>query len=137
MDHPMIECWISNPCSNLLRVGCEKKNYDPKKIILKNQVKICTYELEFVEFPEINIYSCGQKGLTVHRTIVVKLPLLQAVWAGQGSILCFVIWIDFFLGPWLVVGQFIDISNQIEPTGEVANILQKKLYNAALYKNFL
>ena len=24
-------------------------------------------------------YSCGQKGLTVHRTIVVKLPLLRAV----------------------------------------------------------
>ena len=53
------------------------------------------------------------------------------MWAGQGSILRFVNWIDFFLGPWLVVGQFIDISNQIEPTGEVANILQKNLYNAA------
>ena len=56
---------------------------------------------------------------------------------GQGSILRFVIWIDFFLGPWLVVGQFIDISNQIEPTGEVANILQKNVYNAALYNFFL
>ena len=53
---------------------------------------------------------------------------------GHGSIFHFVIWIDFFLGPWLEVCQFIDISNQIEPTGEVANILQKNLYNAALYK---
>ena len=79
-------------------------------------------------------YSCGNKGLTVHRTIVVKLPLLRAMWAGQGSILRFVIWIDFFLGPWLVEGQFVDISNQIEPTGEVANILQKNLYNASLNK---
>ena len=37
---------------------------------------------------------------TIHRTIVVKLPLLRAVWAGragQGSILRFVILIDFFL----------------------------------------
>ena len=46
---------------------------------------------------------------------------------GQGSVLRFVILIDFFLGPWLEVSQFIDISNQIEPTGEVANILQKKI----------
>ena len=59
------------------------------------------------------------------------------MWAGHGSIFHFVIWIDFFLGPWLVVGQFIDISNQIEPTGEVANILQKNLYNAALYQKIL
>ena len=58
----------------------------------------------------------------IHRTIVVKLPLLRAVRAGQESILRFAILIDFFLGPWLVVCQFIDISNQIEPTGEVANI---------------
>ena len=58
------------------------------------------------------------------------------MWAGQESILRFAILIDFFLGPWLVVCQFIDISNQIEPTGEVANILQKNLYNAALNKFF-
>ena len=40
----------------------------------------------------------------------------------------------FFLGPWLLVCQFIQISNQMEPTGEVSNIEQKKLYNALLYK---
>ena len=34
---------------------------------------------------------------TIHRTIVVKLPLLRAVWAGQRSIICFVILIEFFL----------------------------------------
>ena len=30
--------------------------------------------------------------------------------------------IYFFLCHWLLVCQFIDISNQMEPTGEVANI---------------
>ena len=69
------------------------------------------------------LYSRAQKPMcTIHRAYGVKLPLFRAVWAGQGSILPFVIWIDFFLGPWIVVGQFIDISNQIEPIGEVANI---------------
>ena len=33
--------------------------------------------------------------------------------------------------------QFIEISNQMEPNGEVSNIEQKNLYNALLYiKNF-
>ena len=36
----------------------------------------------------------------------------------------------FFLGPWFLVCQFIDISNQMEQTGKVANILQNNLYNA-------
>ena len=30
--------------------------------------------------------------------------------------------------------QFIDISNQMESTGEVSNVEQKKLYNGLLYK---
>ena len=57
----------------------------------------------------------------------VKLPLLKIVWAGQGWILPYVKWLNLFLGPWLIVCQFIDISNQIEPTGEVANILHKNI----------
>ena len=38
-----------------------------------------------------------------------------------------------FFGPWLLVCQFIDISNQMEPTGEVSNVEQKKKYNALIY----
>ena len=72
----------------------------------------------------------------IHRTIVVKLPLLRAVWAGQGSILRFVIWIDFFLGPWLVVCQFVEIFNQMESNGDVTSIERFFLYNATLYKFF-
>ena len=40
----------------------------------------------------------------------------------------------FFLGPWLLVCQFIDISNQMETTGEVSSVEQKNLYNALLCK---
>ena len=87
-------------------------------------------------YPYALVYSCGQKGLTVHRTIVVKLPLLRAVWAGQGSILRFVILIHFFLGPWLDVCQFVEISNQMESNGEVTSIERIFLYNAALYNFF-
>ena len=54
--------------------------------------------------------------------------------AGAGLILPLEKWIHFFLGPWFLVCQFIEISNQMEPTGEVSNVEQKKLYNALLYK---
>ena len=43
-------------------------------------------------------------------------------------------WIHFFLSPWLLVCQFIEISNQMEPTGKVSNVEQKDLYNALLCK---
>ena len=33
-------------------------------------------------------------------------------------------WIHFFLGPWLVVCQFIEISNQMESNGKVLNLEQ-------------
>ena len=60
------------------------------------------------------------------------------MWAGQGLIIPQEKWIHFFLGPWLLVFQFIEISNQMEPTGEVSsNIEQKNLYNALLYKKIL
>ena len=42
--------------------------------------------------------------------------------------------IYFFLGPWHLVCQFIEISNQMESTGEVSNVEQKNLYNGLLYK---
>ena len=82
-----------------------------------------------------NLCTVELKNLcAIHRTIVVKLPLLRAVWAGQGSILPFVILIDFFLGPWLVVCQFVEISNQMESNGEVLSLEQIFLFNTILYK---
>ena len=46
--------------------------------------------------------------------------------------------IHFFLDPWFFVCQFVEISNQIGTTGEVSNVKQKNLYNAALsYKEIL
>ena len=93
-----------------------------------------------VDFHCENIYcndTVELKNLcAVHRTIVVKLPLLRAVWAGQGSILRFVILMEFFLGPWLDVCQFVEISNQMESNGEVTSIERIFLYNATLYKFF-
>ena len=84
------------------------------------------------------VHTVELKNLcAVHRTIVVKLPLLRAVWAGQGSILRFVILMEFFLGPWLDVCQFVEISNQMESNGEVTSIERIFLYNAALYNFFL
>ena len=65
------------------------------------------------------------KDLTLHRACVVKLPLLRAVSARQGWILPFVKWVHFFLGPWLLVYQFIEISNQMEVNGEVSNFERK------------
>ena len=69
-----------------------------------------------------NIQLGEKKDSTLHRVYGVKLPLLRAVWVGQGLILPLEKLIHFFLGPWLLVCQFIDIFNQMEPTGEVANI---------------
>ena len=40
---------------------------------------------------------------------------------GYGWILCLVKWNNFFLGPWLLVYRFIEISNQIELNAEVWN----------------
>ena len=34
-------------------------------------------------------------------------------------------WIHFFMGPWLLVCKFIEISNQMEATGEVLKNLTK------------
>ena len=44
-------------------------------------------------------YSWGKKDSTLHRAYGVKLPLLRAVWAGQGLILSLEKRIHFFLGP--------------------------------------
>ena len=78
-----------------------------------------------------------RKDWTLHIAIEVKLPWLRAVPAGQEWILTLEKWIHFFLGPWLLVYQFIDISNQMESTGEVSNVVQKNLYNALLYEKIL
>ena len=71
-----------------------------------------------------------RKDCTLHRAIEVKLPLLRVVSTGQEWILSLVKWVHFFLGPWLLVCQFLEISNQMEPTGEVSNVEPKNLYNA-------
>ena len=55
---------------------------------------------------------------------------------GQGSILRFVILIDFFLGPWLDVCQFVEISNQMESNGAVSNFEMKILCNSVLHNFF-
>ena len=59
------------------------------------------------------------------------------MWAEQGSILRFVILIDFFLGPWLDVCQFVEISNQMGSNGEVSNFENKNLFNTLLYEIFV
>ena len=75
--------------------------------------KLITYGLDTV---------VDRKDWTLHRAIEVKLPWLRAVPAGQEWILPLEKWAHFFLGPWLLVCQFIDISNQMETTGEVSKI---------------
>ena len=83
------------------------------------------------------LHTVGElKDLTLHRTIVVKLPQLRAALTEQGSILPIVRWIDFFLGPWLLVYQSIEISNQMESNGEVSNFEMKILCNSVLHNFF-
>ena len=66
------------------------------------------------------ILTVGElKDLTLHRANVVKLPWLRAVSASQEWILSIVKWVHFFLGPWLLVCQLREISNQMESNGEV------------------
>ena len=67
------------------------------------------------------------KDWTLHRAIEVKVPWLRAVPAMQEWILPLKKWVHFFLGPWLLVCQFTDISNQMESSGEVSNVEQKNL----------
>ena len=43
------------------------------------------------------------------------------MWAGYGWILLLIKWVHFFLGPWLLVCQFVEISNQMELNDEVWN----------------
>ena len=58
------------------------------------------------------------------------------MWAGQGLILPLEKWVHFFLDPWLLVCQFIEISNQMEPTGEVSNVEQKNYIMPYYIKDF-
>ena len=76
------------------------------------------------------------KDWTLHRAIEVKVPWLRAVPARQEWILPLKKLVHFFLGPWLLVCQFIDIFNQKETTGELSNIERIFLYNGPLYKFF-
>ena len=62
---------------------------------------------------------------------------MRAVSARQEWILTFVKWVLFFLGPWLLVYQFIDISNQIEANGHVLNFGKNNLCNSLSYKKIV
>ena len=75
------------------------------------------------------------KDWTLHRAIEVKVPWLRAVPARQEWILPLKKLVHFFLGPWLLVCQFIDISNQMETDGEVSNI-KSIFFNRAFYNFF-
>ena len=55
---------------------------------------------------------------------------------GHGWILTFVKWLHFFIGPWLLVCQFMEISNQMESNGEVSNFEMKNLCNSVLHNFF-
>ena len=73
------------------------------------------------------MYSWGIKGFDKTPIYDVKLPLLQALWAGWWWVLPLEKWVHFLLGPWRLVCQFIDISNQIEVNGHVSNFGIKKI----------
>ena len=47
------------------------------------------------------------------------------MWAGHGWILPLVKWVHIYLGPWLLVYQFTEISNQMEQNGLVSNFQNK------------
>ena len=42
----------------------------------------------------------------------------------------------FFIGPWLLVCQFMEISNQMESNGKVSNFEMKNLCNSVLHNFF-
>ena len=75
------------------------------------------------------------KGYTIP-CLWSKTTLITGGVGRTGRILPLVKSVHFFLGPWLLVFQFIEISNQIEVNGHVLNFEQKKLYNSLLYKKF-
>ena len=74
-------------------------------------------------------YSKIQKKNVFVQSVLygVKLPKLQALWQGHGWILPLVKRIYFFLDPWLLVFQFIEIFNQMELTWNVSNF-EKKIF---------
>ena len=55
---------------------------------------------------------------------------------GAGWILPLVKWAHFFLGPWLLVYQSLEISNQMESNGKVSNFEMKNLCNSVLHNFF-
>ena len=66
----------------------------------------------------------------------VKLPKLQAVWTGYGRILPLEKWTHFVLGPWLLVCQFLGISNQMEVNGHISNFEKKIFYTVVEIKDW-
>ena len=74
----------------------------------------------------------------------LKLKILQKnlpnrcfMWAGQGKILILEKRIHFFFGPWLLVCQFLENSNQMNINGNVLYFEQCFFVNSVLHKIFI
>ena len=117
------------PCSNLCIVR-QNVNYGFMHIcqvqIFRKIDKqgICMY---------LKTYSWGIKGFNKSLFYGVKLPSLRAMWAKNGLILPLEKLIHFFLGPWLLAYQSIEISNQMESNGVASNFVTKILCNSVLH----
>ena len=96
-----------------------------------------TYAWKWYEWPYFRfIYSWGIKGFNKSLFYGVKLPSLRAMWAKNGLSLPLEKLIHFFLGPWPLVYQSIEISNQMESNGVVSNFETKILCNSVLHNFF-
>ena len=106
---PFLSTYIQN--SSFFRDGCKKylislfAHWSTKKNVSFLKYEILAKRLIF-QFCEYTVpgHKSGTAG---------------SVWVGHGWILPLVKWIHFFLGPWLLVCQFVEISNQMELNGEV------------------
>ena len=78
------------------------------------------------------LYSWGIKGFNKSHFYGVKLPWLWAVSASQEWIFSIEKWVHFFLDPWLLVCQFVKISNQMESNCKASNFENKNLFNSLL-----
>ena len=105
-----------------------------KTVYLLSKIQIIKEIPLFLEpkfFPHVKSLLSQKK--TKKRKFNFRGPVL--VVAGQGWILPLEK-VHFLLGLWLLVCQFIEISNQMELNGQISNIEHFFLYNRVLYKFF-
>ena len=116
------------------------ESYSGNNFFILNKIvdkKFFTFEIKIINATVITFVISTVmdiKDWTLHRAIEVKVPWLRAVPARQEWILPLKKWVHFFLGPWLLVCQFTDISNQMESTGEVSNV-EQEIYVMVHYIN--